>query len=139
MVIVQPMGILQLPLGKVFHEHVLEFPELKISLFVRQRFVSIPSDSQLNPSSISVLDFNPYNVARFSMEENTSDGGTQRPIKLFKTSEELDQSVFAEPVHSSLPYIETQSSESYNYTAVLMDEERILGLHVRSFNFLFEL
>jgi len=40
------------------------------------------------------------------------------------------QRVFTENVWSALPYIEIVSPELYDYTAVLMDEERILGLRV---------
>lgn len=39
---------------------------------------------------------------------------------------------FSEPVFSSLPYIEVVSREKYDYSAVLMDEERMLGLRVCS-------
>ena len=102
--------------------------------------MSIPSNSLVDTWPISVLDFNPYNVARFSVEGNRSgDHDTRQPIsgratrRLVKDSSQLiHPGFFAEPVYSSLPYIETISSERYNYPAVLMDEERILGLRVRS-------
>lgn len=37
---------------------------------------------------------------------------------------------FHQDVQSSLPYVETVSSESFDYSAVLMDEKRIIGLKV---------
>ena len=109
--------------------------------------MSIPSNSLVDTWPISVLDFNPYNVARFFVEGNGSgperDQDTRQPIsgqatrRLVKDSSQVHQGFFAEPVYSSLPYIETISSERYNYPAVLMDEERILGLRVRSSNVVF--
>lgn len=38
---------------------------------------------------------------------------------------------FSEDVKSTLPYVETISSDRFDYEAVLMDEKRILGLKVR--------
>ena len=40
--------------------------------------------------------------------------------------------MFREDVRSALPYIETVTQKKYRYEGVMMDEERILGLEVRS-------
>ena len=46
--------------------------------------------------------------------------------------------MFREDVWLALPYIETVTQNKYGYEGVLIDEERILGLEVRSlFCFLF--
>lgn len=37
---------------------------------------------------------------------------------------------FAEELWSALPYIEVKSRELYDYSAVIMDEEHILGIQV---------
>ena len=39
---------------------------------------------------------------------------------------------FKEEVGSQLPYVEVVSKKSFNYSAVLMDEKRILGIKVRA-------
>ena len=44
-------------------------------------------------------------------------------------------SMFREVVQSALPYIETVMHTRYRYEGVLIDEERILGLEVRSLPF----
>ncbi len=41
-------------------------------------------------------------------------------------------SVFKEDVRSSLPYIEIVTQAEYRYVGVLIDDERILGMKVRS-------
>ena len=45
------------------------------------------------------------------------------------------RSMFREVVRSALPYIETVMHTRYRYEGVLIDEERILGLEVRSLPF----
>jgi len=44
-------------------------------------------------------------------------------------------SIFEEDVRSSLPYVEIVTQTEYDYDEVLIDEERILGLKVRSNSF----
>jgi hypothetical protein len=43
--------------------------------------------------------------------------------------------VFREDVRSALPYIETVTQNKYGYEGILIDEERILGLEMRSLFF----
>ena len=42
------------------------------------------------------------------------------------------RTIFREDVRSALPYIETVTQARYEYGGVMIDEERILGLEVRS-------
>jgi hypothetical protein len=90
--------------------------------------VCIPTQAENDPSPITVRDFNPYNIARYTEPETDSIGGYRRLV-IDPTLLE-PRHVFTEDVWSALPYIEVVSRQRYDYTAVLMDEERILGLRV---------
>jgi hypothetical protein len=95
-----------------------------------QRSVCIPTQAENDPSPITVRDFNPYNIARYTEPETDSIGGYRRLVTDPTLLE--PRHVFTEDVWSALPYIEVVSRQRYDYTAVLMDEERILGLRLHS-------
>ena len=100
-----------------------------------------------SPTPIIVHDFNPYAV-HAALACEASQGRTQECEKSWvlpngnrqtiKVEEDviLAGSVFREDVRSALPYIETVTQTRYGYEGVLIDEERILGLVVRSLPFL---
>ncbi len=103
------------------------------------------------PTPIIVRDFNPYAVRAALAREVTRersqecDGGAQQQQQqlpngnrqVLKVAEAmiLAGTVFREDVRSALPYIETVTQDVYRYEGVLIDEERILGLEVRSLFF----
>ena len=109
-----------------------------------QRAVTMEDRS---PTPIIVHDFNPYAV-RAALARETSQGWMQECEKsrvlpngnrqTVKVEEDVIPagSVFREDVRSALPYIETVTQTRYGYEGVLIDEERILGLVVRSLPFL---
>ena len=95
------------------------------------------------PTPIIVRDFNPHAVraalAREDVQEGCHRGGVQRlpngNWQEIKVAVDVIRAgtVFREDVRSALPYIETVTQNKYGYEGVLIDEERILGLEVRSF------
>ena len=94
---------------------------------------------------IIVRDFNPYAVraalAQGRMQQECDHdvreksrvlpNGNKQTVKVEEVVIPAG-SIFREDVRSALPYIETVTQTRYGYDGVLMDEERILGLEVRS-------
>jgi hypothetical protein len=91
------------------------------------------------PTPIIVRDFNPHAV-RTAVQGRLREydrRGTQLQNgnrQVLKVAEDVIHAgtVFREDVRSALPYIETVTQVRYGYEGVLIDEERILGLEVRS-------
>lgn len=118
----------------------------------RQRFVTIDADADEDPAPLTARDFNAHNIARYNTpprdredvetaepeaypdDDSDSDGSAPQPTpgrRLIKHATMLQpRSVFSRDYWSELPYIETVSESKHNYAAVLMDEDRILGLRV---------
>ncbi|KAH9059215.1 hypothetical protein EDB87DRAFT_1737680, partial [Lactarius vividus] len=113
-----------------------------------QRAVTMEERS---PTPIIVRDFNPYAVRAALAHEATQgrsqgwDGDAQQQLpngnrQVLKVAETVILAgtvfrPFTEDVRSALPYIETVTQKKYRYEGVLIDEERILGLEVRSLFF----
>lgn len=96
--------------------------------------------STVRSSPISVLDFNQDNVARYRdsvqpsmFQDEQSEGSSTWGGKTLVThaSPLHPMTMFAKEYTSALPYVEVKSRKFYDYSAVLMDEEHILGLRVR--------
>jgi hypothetical protein len=95
------------------------------------------------PTPVVVRDFNPYAVRAARALAATSGqwqqgnwsrqlpNGNRMSLKV-KDSVISAGSIFEEDVRSSLPCVETVTQTEYDYDGVLIDEERILGLKVRS-------
>jgi hypothetical protein len=95
------------------------------------------------PTPVIVRDFNPYAVRAARAVAATSGqwqqgnwskqlpNGNRMALKV-KDSVISAGSIFEEDVRSSLPYVEIVTQTEYEYDGVLIDEERILGLKVRS-------
>jgi hypothetical protein len=105
-----------------------------------QRSVTM-EDGTLMP--IIVRDFNPYAVraaralATARGQRKQGNWSKQLPNENRMTLQAEDSvisagSVFKEDVRSSLPYIEIVTQDEYRYVGVLIDDERILGMKVRS-------
>ena len=97
------------------------------------------------PTPIIVRDFNPYAVraalaqGQTQQECDHSVGEKSRVLpngnrQTVKVEEDVipARTIFREDVRSALPYIETVTQARYEYGGVMIDEERILGLEVRS-------
>ena len=95
------------------------------------------------PTPVIVRDFNPYAVRAARALVATSgqwqqgNWSKQLPNGNRMTLKAEDSvisagSVFKEDVRSSLPYIEIVTQAEYRYVGVLIDDERILGMKVRS-------
>ncbi|KAF8880303.1 hypothetical protein BD779DRAFT_1549510, partial [Infundibulicybe gibba] len=97
-----------------------------------QRFASISSTAARHPCPITIYDFNPHNVAKMKsyLEHNPN------PNMFYVDGEEEledEGGIFKDPVRSALPYCGTRSEGTHEYNAVLMDEERLLGIKTGSF------
>ena len=117
---------------------------LNITDFVslsRQRYITIDADASNKPSPLTVRDFNAYNIARhiheFGQQPEPPALPTTGPLppkagrRLVTVPSILRPSnLFSESYRSQLPYLETVSATKHDYDAVLMDEDRILGLRV---------
>jgi len=107
-----------------------------------QRAVTMEENS---PTPIIVRDFNPYAVRSVRARAEASGHPQQQQrdwnevlpngnrMMLKVEDSVLDAgSVFKDDVRSSLPYVEIVTRAEYRYEGVLIDEERILGLKVRT-------
>lgn len=95
-----------------------------------QRWVYTLKDTPSFPMSyIHVVDFNPYLVKRlgpnFEHESALSRSKVVTGSELLKAD-----GVFDEDVWSTLPYFECESKAMFDYAAVLMDEEHVVGIQV---------
>jgi hypothetical protein len=89
-----------------------------------ERYVSIPSFSPVIGSVIRVYDFNLYRIRR-------GDGTSIcREATVLGEAPGDIPNPFDEDVRSELPYMLTTSSSGLQYSGVMMDEERIIGLRV---------
>jgi hypothetical protein len=95
-----------------------------------QRAVTIEDRT---PTPIIVRDFNPHAVRAALAREKSQvlPNGNRQVVKIEEDVIPAG-SMFREDVRSALPYIETVTQTRYGYEWVLIDEERILGLEVRS-------
>jgi hypothetical protein len=112
-----------------------KFSSVYITSTAGQRFVSIDKGSRTQNSPIRVLDFNPYHVRKAHLT-NERYPCTDRlvgvgPEELQAESEICPSGgVFARNIASRLPYIESSTETYHGYDAVLLDEQRIIGIIV---------
>jgi hypothetical protein len=121
-----------------------------------QRFTTIASDATSHPAPVCVYDFNPRTVRRvkqalargerpFGISSGSSgsgdggDGGLEEGEWDIVVHDEMDMldgktkrgvEVFDSVVSSGLPYVLSKSKEKFIFDAVMMDDDRILGIHV---------
>ncbi|KAJ7636184.1 hypothetical protein FB45DRAFT_1001390 [Roridomyces roridus] len=89
------------------------------------RMVAIAHDAWSRPAPIRVLDFNQRRV------ERVRDGAANSRVRVVDADAGTvphQPHVFAEPLTSSLPYIETVSEETFPYAAVLINNSDIIGV-----------
>ncbi|KAJ7875446.1 hypothetical protein B0H13DRAFT_1009175 [Mycena leptocephala] len=101
-----------------------EFSIRYITATAGQRMVAIAHDAPGFPSPINLLDFNETNV-RAQRARGPVDGprATVRVVEASTISFEP----FAHPITSLLPYVEILSKANFNYGAVLINDENIIG------------
>ena len=93
-----------------------------------QRQIFISGD---RPCRIHIRDFNPATVKR--AETRTLPLGTES-VRLHKEPGIVaHQNCFKENIYSTLPYVETQSEQRFNYDGVLIDDEHAIGLIVSGY------
>lgn len=104
-----------------------------ITLTSGQRYVQFGAEAREVPSHIRLLDFNPCNVKRMQHNQGL---GRQAHIRVVGLGDKEEDNVcsvdgvFMEDIKSALPYVSCTSTGVYEYDAVLIDEERLLGLRV---------
>lgn len=94
-----------------------------------QRQIVISRD---RPRHIRVRNYNRLAVRREhnALSAGRSDQGRRRVV--VEESTTAHQGCFQNDIQSSLPYVEVSSEGTFDYDGVLMDEEHIIGLKVRS-------
>ncbi|KAJ7443212.1 hypothetical protein B0H11DRAFT_469874 [Mycena galericulata] len=101
-----------------------------ITVACGQRLVAIAHDAPLEPARISLLDFNPVHVKAQRAVEAV-DGAR---VWVVEADADIDAAPggwaepFAEPVCSELPYVQTVSKELFDYGAVIVNYENIIGI-----------
>jgi hypothetical protein len=104
-----------------------DMPSYLITTTSGQRYVQTTFDVE---SPIRLLDFNRFNVRRMSrFLQVSSPSAMIQPVT--ERSIFSERGVFVDEVWTSLPYVLYESKKLFIYDAVLMDQERILGLNVR--------
>lgn len=90
-----------------------------------QRMVAIAHDAVTRPAPIRIFDFNPMHVR--ALRAAPRDG-----VRVVEADTDIGEPVapFAEPVRSLLPYVETSSKDLFDYAAVLINDENIIGARV---------
>ncbi|KAJ6572810.1 hypothetical protein DFH09DRAFT_1152731 [Mycena vulgaris] len=89
------------------------------------RMVSIPHDAPLQPAPIRILDFNKEHV---EAQRGAPPVDGARLVEAEKEEGAVAHAPFAEPVVSLVPYVETLSTELFTYSAVLINDESIIGV-----------
>jgi hypothetical protein len=109
-----------------------EVPTSWITTTSGQCYVQIASNAHEEPAPIHILDFNPYHVRRLQAQGGSCSSATSeiRLVTEFDEDSFSEHGVFLEEVRSTLPYVECTSKELFTYNAVLIEEERIIGIRV---------
>ncbi|KAJ6573116.1 hypothetical protein DFH09DRAFT_396186 [Mycena vulgaris] len=99
-----------------------------------QRFVWLRRTGWETPDHIHVLDFNPHTVGMaMSKAEQNQNGLPQSTTSTTRVVGMTDRTMlahpaFRKPVESFLPYVETISVARFDYDAVAMTEDSIVGI-----------
>lgn len=87
------------------------------------------------PSSFLLLDFNPYTYRKARLQQAEEGGRSPRNPLVeaveASTNEFAELDIFEEGVDSQLGYVVTESRQEYTYDGLMIDEEWIVGIHVR--------
>ncbi|KAK7046238.1 hypothetical protein R3P38DRAFT_2607120 [Favolaschia claudopus] len=89
-----------------------------------RRMVTIAHDAFERPAPITIMDFNPSSVrAHWHLGVVEREKATSRVVEASTQHLEL----FARPIASGLPYLEIVSKERFDYGAVLINDENVIG------------
>ncbi|KAJ7223852.1 hypothetical protein B0H12DRAFT_1150284 [Mycena haematopus] len=92
-----------------------------------QRMVTIAHDAFQNPAPIRVLDFNPATIA--DAQRIPIDGTATATVRVVDASTQYLEA-FAVPIASELPYVEITSKQLFDYGAVSINDQSIVGARV---------
>jgi hypothetical protein len=95
-----------------------------------QRMVAIAHDAPGFPSPVHLLNFNETDV-RVQRARGPVDG-PHTTVRVVESSM-LSIEPFAHPIASWLPYVDILSKANFDYGAVLINDENIIGARVRRF------
>ena len=118
-----------------------EFETAFITTTAGQRCVQFVSStrsgshrSDLMPDTIVILDFNPWHVKRADYDQKVRGLGGVVLVGPSHNEHEanicLSRGAFEEHIQCSLPFVACKVPRKWDYDAVLLDEERILGIRV---------
>ncbi|TFK35706.1 hypothetical protein BDQ12DRAFT_634900 [Crucibulum laeve] len=124
------------------HNHETEF----ITITNGQRLLRYPRKGSSTYAPIRILDFNPYRIhlARgkrqaktkksvFSLFHRAISFGSSASSRVADLVDVNEKNIcnasgcFLTHIYSTLPYVQCCSSETFNYHALIMDDERIIG------------
>ena len=95
-----------------------------------------PHRADLTPDTIVILDFNPWHVKLADYDQKVSGLGSAVLVGTGRMAYEheanicLSRGAFEEHIQCSLPFVACKVPKKWDYDAVLLDEERILGIRV---------
>ena len=85
-----------------------------------------------NPRPICVRDYNVHTVRRTQAASGSVGRRSSSRVKIVTEESRIaHQDCFMEDVRSSLPYVEVSSEKKYDFDAVLISDEHLVGITVR--------
>lgn len=86
-----------------------------------------------DPRAIIVRDFNPFLARRLLKMQGKSVEFASFTMDVVTSRKPLQTwGVFDVEIRSELPYVEFTSKEKFDYTMVLIDDQRLVGIKVRA-------
>ncbi|KAK7047792.1 hypothetical protein VNI00_006120 [Paramarasmius palmivorus] len=121
-----------------------DLPSRWITTTCGQRFVMLPTDDweldvfgNREPAPLVVYDFGKGSVKkveseyeRLSLEDKLRYTGPV--VRRAMSLPEESAKIFADPIESYLPFVETRTEQTYGFDGALMDDERIIGIKLES-------
>ncbi|KAF8173963.1 hypothetical protein K438DRAFT_1610310 [Mycena galopus ATCC 62051] len=104
-----------------------EFSTRYITATAGYRMVTISHGAPEHPAPIRILNFNPTDVEAQRTRGNI-DGPHARVRVVEPSSQDIEP--FMDPIASDLPYVEIVSKQLFDYDAVLLNDENIIGVRV---------
>ncbi|KAF9442874.1 hypothetical protein P691DRAFT_680660 [Macrolepiota fuliginosa MF-IS2] len=107
-----------------------------IEITFGQRFIVPPPERATGRKPLTLIDFNPIDVAKvLAAEKHRLQMGPEFHAMVVQAMDPLNDpdGCFENAVYSSLPYTIRISQEKYSFSALILDEESILGIKVRNY------
>ncbi|KAF8169687.1 hypothetical protein K438DRAFT_1854997 [Mycena galopus ATCC 62051] len=102
-----------------------EFSTRYITATAGYRMVTISHGAPEHPAPIRILNFNPTDV-EVQRTRGNIDGPHARVRVVEPSSQDIEP--FMDPIASDLPYVEIVSKQLFDYDAVLLNDENIIGV-----------